>query len=341
MNKSVVLIVGLVLLASLVLFSTTYTVNFNEVAIRTRFGQTTAESVVDEPGLHFRLPLFIDRVTKLDKRLQLQESPLEFVQTRDGQQVVVRGYLMWQIDTDAEDGPLRLFRSHASMDEANQALMAQFQTALRNGVSRYSFDELLGSQSRLPEVEQSVLSELSSLSAKGVKPVSVGISQMLLPPRTTQAVLTRMQATRMKLSESARIKGNAEADAIEARAATQADKIRSFAMQRAEEIRATGNQAAAEYMQRMGEEEDLAVFLVWLEALRASLSEHTTLIVPTTFAPFHMMQLDTLTDSRGIPVPTGDEAMVATPSNAQATPASGAVARDHDSAQSVEERTDG
>ena len=79
MNKPIAIVIGLLLLILLLLFSTTYTVRFNEVAIKATFGRTTAGSVVREPGLHFRWPIFIDKVTKLDTRLQLVETPLEAV----------------------------------------------------------------------------------------------------------------------------------------------------------------------------------------------------------------------------------------------------------------------
>ena len=79
---------GLAILLVLVLYSTTYTVNFHEFAIRTRFG--VPAGVERSAGLHFKYPFFIDTVTKLDRRMQIVESPLQTVQTSDGLQVVVR-----------------------------------------------------------------------------------------------------------------------------------------------------------------------------------------------------------------------------------------------------------
>ena len=125
MSKTIAIVVGLVLLVSLLLYSMTYTVNFHEVAIKTRFGQTTPDSIVREPGLKFRLPLFADKVTTFDTRLQVRESVLDSIQTSDGQQVVVRAFLMWNVDTEGE-GPLKFFRSFASVDAANQLLLDQF-----------------------------------------------------------------------------------------------------------------------------------------------------------------------------------------------------------------------
>ena len=98
MNKVFAVIVGLLLLVLLVLFSTTYTVRFHEVAVKTTFGKE--EMVKDDPGVHFRFPLFIDRVSKYDKRIQRVETPLVEAPTADGQSVVARAFLMWRVAPD-------------------------------------------------------------------------------------------------------------------------------------------------------------------------------------------------------------------------------------------------
>jgi len=67
MNKAIAVVVGLIVLLLLVLFSSTYTVKYNEVAIRATFGSADEQSIITEPGLHYRLPVFIDRVTTLGR----------------------------------------------------------------------------------------------------------------------------------------------------------------------------------------------------------------------------------------------------------------------------------
>lgn len=310
MSKTLAVIVGLLLLAALLAFSMTYTVNFHEVAIRTRFGHTNPDSIIKTAGLKFRLPLFVDKVTRYDTRLQLRESPLELVQTADGQQLQVKAFMTWQVDTK-NDGPLKFFRSFPTVEEANQSLADQFSTALRTGLSRYKFDDLIGSKSRLVDAEAAIKAEMLTVSAKGIDPVSVGISQLILPPRTTQAVLARMQATRTKISESERIKGGATATAIESLAKAQAEKIRNFAKLRASELQQRGDSEVSTTLGEMDKERELAIFLSHLDALRASLSQYVTLVIPTTVAPFHLLQMDTPQDSHGIPQPTANRSVPA------------------------------
>ena len=86
-------------------------------------------------------------------------------------------------------------------------------------------------------------------------PVAVGISRIMLPPKTSSAVLSRMKATRNVLAEGERNTGQAEAERIRSEGNTWADKIRAFAVQRAEEIRAIGEREAFKYYAEMGQEE--------------------------------------------------------------------------------------
>lgn len=291
MSKLIAIIVGFLLLASLVLFTTTYTVSFHEVAIKTRFGKEN--SVVrgeTDAGLHFKLPFFIDRTVNFDTRLQLLESPLETIQTADGQQIVVRAFLMWRVDT-AGDGPLAFDRSYDSTKQAGRLLLDQFRDSL-SVLSKYSFNELVGGrEGRLAEAEAALLDQMMSVRGNGILPVTAGVSQLLLPPKTTTAVLSRMYQTRQNLSEAERFKGQAEAERIRSEAKTMAETIRAFAELRAEEIRAEGNEKAREYLEKLREDEEFAIYLVHLDALAQMLDKTTTLVVPTNLAPFDLMNL--------------------------------------------------
>jgi membrane protease subunit HflC len=302
MKRPLTIVVGIVLLVVLILFSMTYTVSFHEVAIRSRFGQTDDASIVRDPGLHFRLPFFADAVTLIDTRMQVRQSPLVMLQTADGQQVVVRTYVLWNVRTEGS-GPLDFFRSYGSMDAAQTAIDGQFRDAL-SALSGYEFDQLTGEDNVLDEAEEAVLKRMASLQQSGIDPQTVGISRLLLPPKTTTAVLERMQARRDTLAENERAQGLADAEAIRADARAKRDKITAFATQRAEEIRAEGEAQAAEYLRQMGQDEELAVFLTWLDAIERALADNTTVILETNTAPWHLLDLHTPLDAGGIPQPS-------------------------------------
>ncbi len=299
MSKGLAIFVGGLLLVILVLFSTTYTVQFHEVAVKTRYGRTSERSVVTKPGLHFRLPFFVDHVTKFDKRLRLAETPLVEVGTADEQSVAVRAFLLWNID---EDNALMFSKSGTDL-EVQEHVRDALRDALSASLSQYAFDDLIGPESRLADAEAAILDRLSVLGSLGIEPVSVGLSQVLLPPKVTTAVLARMQAVRQKLAETERAKGEAEAVAIQARANTVADKLRAFAEARAEEIKFKSNELAAGYLEEMAEDEELAIFFVWLETLEDSLKQEVTIFLTDDTAPWHLMNVSMLPGTTGIPQP--------------------------------------
>jgi membrane protease subunit HflC len=299
MNRTIGIAVSALIVLVLVLYNTTYTVNFHEIAIVTRFGKPAG--VVREPGLHFKAPFFIDQVTRLDTRQQLIESPLETVLTRDGQQVLVQAYMTWRIDTDP-DAALRFFTSYASLDGASASLETQLQGALRS-IGGYRFGDLVGQGGKIAEAEAAILEDLRSTRLAGTMPSSVGITQVVLPNKTTIAVLARMAAVQETLAGLEEAKGASAAEAIRSQAKSQADIIMNFADQWAARIEAKGNEEATRYYQEMKAESELAIFLAWLDTLKASLAENTTYVTDTTRAPFHLIDLDSPVDAKGIPQP--------------------------------------
>lgn len=304
MNKTIAVIVGLVLLLMLLLFSSTFTVKYNEVAIRARFGKADESSVVREAGLNMKIPIF-DDVTSVDRRLQFVESPLEEVTTADGLQLVVRGYLLWRVAADDPTGPLDFFRKYETAAGAAQPIRGQFRTAFAGVIAEFTFDQLMGQGSRLAEAEERVREALAAeLRPDGVEPVVVGVSQIMFPPRTGKAVVDRMKATRDLLANSERQKGAAAAGRIIAEANTNAEKINAFASQRAEEIKAQAQERAAEYLDQMSEDVELAIFLEWLDALQQSLSDYTTIVLPTSMEPFHLLDHRALGAGERIPMPS-------------------------------------
>jgi regulator of protease activity HflC (stomatin/prohibitin superfamily) len=299
MNRTIGIAVSALIVLVLVLYNTTYTVNFHEIAVVTRFGKPAG--VVREAGLHFKAPFFIDQVTRLDTRQQLIESPLETVLTRDGQQVLVQAYMTWRIDTDP-DAALRFFTSYSSLEGASASLETQLQGALRS-IGGYRFGDLVGQGGKIAEAEAAILEDLRSTRLAGTMPVGVGISQVVLPNKTTTAVLRRMSAVQETLANLEEAKGASAAEAIRSQAKSQADIIMNFADQWAARIEAKGNEEATRYYQEMRSESELAIFLAWLDTLKASLSENTTFVTDTTRAPFHLVDLDAPVDAKGIPQP--------------------------------------
>jgi membrane protease subunit HflC len=302
MKKAAAIIIGLVILFVLLLFSMTYSVGFNQVALKSHFGKVDASSIVRDPGLHFRWPFFADSVTTYDTRIQLLRTGQENLQTSDGLQVVIQAFLLWKLDSEA-DGPLNFYQAYPEMSDASGALITQFRDAV-SVVSEYSFNDLLGEGNKLNEIESKILGRMESAVTEGVKPVSAGISRILLREKVSQEVIKGMQARRNTLAENERARGEAEAERIRSEATTITDKIYAFAEQRAQEIRTRADERSARYLEEMSQDEELAVFLIWLDTLQKALSKNTTVILDTDFAPWHLMKPVSPEGSLSIPKPS-------------------------------------
>ena len=75
------------------------------------------DSIVREAGLHFRLPFFADSVTLLDTRMKIHQSPMKCLfQTSDGQQIVVKAFLLWKVEYREGTAPLEFYRAYGSAD---------------------------------------------------------------------------------------------------------------------------------------------------------------------------------------------------------------------------------
>jgi len=303
MKKAAAIIVRLVILGVLAIISMTFTESFNQVAVQSRFGKVDESSIIRTPGLHFRLPFFADSVHLFDTRIQILESPLENIQTADGQQIVVRGFLLWQVEKEG-DGPLAFYQSFPDIVAARDVLRTQFRDAMTS-LSEYKFDELLGEDSKLADAEDSILKRMASSVSEGVRPVTVGVSRIAFKASTTSEVVRRMRARRDTLADSERARGAAEAERIRSHASGVAEKILAFAAQRAQEIRTEGEELGARYLSEMGEDEQLAIFLLWIDALERSLSDNTTYVIDTADAPWHLLETDG--GAGALPVVDGSE----------------------------------
>ncbi len=300
MTRSLPIAIGTLFFLILVAYNTTYTVNFHELAILTRFGNTAG--VDREPGLHLKWPFFIDQVTRLDTRMQMVESPLTTVTLADDQQVVVQAFVLWKLD-DTDAGAMSFFTHYSgSADTANRSIEQELPSAITR-MQSFKFGDLIGADSKLGDAEKAVLAELQGKNLPGIRPISVGINQVVLPPKAAFAVLGRMAEVQVTLAREQESRGTSEAKALESTASSEADIIRQFAEQWAAEIRARGDSEAARYYAKMNQYGDLAVFLAWIDTLKAGMTGATTIIADTKTAPNHLLDLDAPTNANGIPMP--------------------------------------
>ena len=279
MKNSFTILMGAVIAAALLSYMFLYQVRYDQVAVRTTFDKADAGSVQTDPGLKFRLPWPIHKVTHYSKRLQLLEDTVEELQTADGKSVIVKTYLTWRIEN-----PLDFYVTLKDPAEAQRQLSSRLRE-IRGLISRYRLDELVNLDKnaiKLAEIEdqaKATLEKSLAQSGYGLKVESVGIYKIVLPESTTQKVFETMITTRERLSENALQEGQAQASAIRSEAESARERILAFAERRAQTIRSKGDREASKEYESFAANEDFAVFLRKVEALKKMLDHNTTFVL--------------------------------------------------------------
>jgi modulator of FtsH protease HflC len=279
MKNSFTILIGSVIAAALLAYMFCYQVRYDQVAVRTTFDKADAASVQSTPGLKWRLPWPIHKVTHYSKRLQLLEDKIEELQTADGKSVIVRTYLTWRIDN-----PLDFYVTLKDPAEASRQLSSRLRE-IRGVISRYRLDELVNTDRdtlKLAEIEDEarmLLEQSLAQSGYGLKVESVGLYKIVLPEATTEKIFETMIKTRERLAENALQEGQAQASAIRSEAQSARDRILAFAERRAQAIRSQGDRDAAKEYESFAQNEDFAIFLRKVEALKKMLDHNTTFVL--------------------------------------------------------------
>ena len=279
MKNSFTILMGAVIAAALLSYMFLYQVRYDQVAVRTTFDKADAGSVQTDPGLKFRLPWPIHKVTHYSKRLQLLEDTVEELQTADGKSVIVKTYLTWRIEN-----PFDFYVTLKDPAEAQRQLSSRLRE-IRGLISRYRLDQLVNLDKnaiKLAEIEdqaKATLEKSLAQSGYGLKVESVGIYKIVLPESTTQKVFETMITTRERLSENALQEGQAQASAIRSEAESARERILAFAERRAQAIRAQGDREASTQYQSFAKNEEFAIFLRKVDALKKMLDHNTTFVL--------------------------------------------------------------
>jgi membrane protease subunit HflC len=279
MKNSFTILVGAVVAATLLAHMFLYQVRYDQVAVRTTFDRADESSVQGTPGLKWRLPWPIHKVTHYSRRLQLLEDKVEELQTADGKSVIVRTYLTWRIAD-----PLAFYVTLRDPAEAARQLSSRLRE-IRGVISRYRLDELVNldrDRLKLEAIEDEARQALEASlreSGYGLDVESVGIAKIVLPEATTEKVFETMIKTRERLAENALQEGQAQASAIRSEARSARDRILAFAERRAQAIRSQGDREAAREYESFARNEDFAIFLRKVEALKKMLDHNTTFVL--------------------------------------------------------------
>lgn len=260
-----------------------------ESALVLRFGKPVR--VIEKSGFYFRMPAPLERVIRVDRRLQQADIRLSETLTKDQRNVIVPVFFTWRVAD-----PL-LFHTSVNEVEVAKAKLDALITSARNSVlGRHVFSDLVsedGKGSALARLEE----EMINLCAKdareqlGIELLTTGITQIQLPEANTESVFRRMRAERKREATQYRAEGRAKASEMKAEADKEATGLIANAKRQAEEIRGKAEaEASAIYVQAHGKDPEFYRFLRELQSLRTVVDKNTTVVLDTGIAPFHWLK---------------------------------------------------
>ncbi len=275
----VVIFILLILSVFLILFCL-FTVNEKELVVVTQFGKPVR--VIKQAGLYLKMPGFIEKINRLDKRIDIfKTQPIQLL-LGDKNPLILTCYVCWRIYD-----PLLFFQSIITRDICQQKLSDMINSQLGSTFGGYTIDNIINTdaqQVKLQEIETKIMDSSNNKAKEkyGIEILSVGIRRINYPSIVESSVYERMRAEREKEAKKYRAEGEEEATKIRAQTDKEAEIIQAEAYKKAEIISGQGDQRSVKiYAEAYGKDPELFDFLKSLETLKEILKEKTTLILST------------------------------------------------------------
>ena len=272
LNRNLLTVAGIV--AAVVLFIvwlSVFTVHQTMQALVLQFGEPIR--VVQEPGVHLKLPI-LQQVERFEKRvLDYDAEPLEVI-LGDQKRLVVDTFARYRI-TD----PLRYRQSVGNERDFRSRLESITNSTLRNVLGEASLFTVL-SEDRSTLMNQIRDQANRALQQFGVDLVDVRIKRADLPPENSEAIYKRMRTEREREAKELRAQGAEIAQRIRARADRERRVLIADAQRDAEVLRGEGDaEAVRVFGQAFGQDPEFFDFYRSMQAYKEALTDDSTSIV--------------------------------------------------------------
>lgn len=275
--KNFILVI-IVALGALV-FSSLFVVQEGDRAIVIQFGKVqrdseTTQTVVFEPGLHFKLP-FIDRVVKLDARIQTLDEVADRFVTSEKKDLIVDLYVKWRI----RDFAKYYLATGGFKDNAEILLQQKVNNGLRSEFGTRTISEIVsGERSEL--MDEAMAQASDSSDQLGIEIVDVRVKQINLPIEVRNYIFQRMRTERDAVAREHRSEGKEKAEFIKAEMDAKVTVMLADAERNARKLRGEGDaQAAQIYANTYTQDPEFYNFLRSMDAYKTSFSSKQDVLV--------------------------------------------------------------
>ncbi|MFL9923488.1 protease modulator HflC [Herbaspirillum lusitanum] len=265
----------IVVVVALWLFSSTiFVVDQRQSAIVFALGEV--KQVINEPGLHFKLPPPFQNVMYLDKRIQTLDTPdADRFITAEKMNVLVDAYVKWRVVD-----PRLYFVSFGADERRTQDRLSQIvKAALNDEITKRTVREVISGERNkvMDAIQLRVAAEAKQI---GVEIIDVRLRRVDYVEQINNSVFERMKSERVRVANELRSTGGAESEKIRADADRQRVVILAEAYRESEKLRGAGDAKASQiYAQAFGQNPDFYKFYRSLEAYRASFKNRHDLMV--------------------------------------------------------------
>ena len=255
-----------------IFFSTVFTVDERELAIKFKFGEIVQSDY--QPGIHFKIP-FVNNIRKFDKRILTIDAKPESFFTGEKKDLIVDSFVKWRIDNVEE------YYKTTGGDEmrAGSLLYQTIKKSLRDEFGKRTIQEVVAGDRAevMGIVTQQAREKAESL---GIALVDVRIKRIDLPPSVSNSVYSRMRAERERVARDFRSKGAESAERIRADADRQSKVVLAEAYRDSEIVRGEGDAKAAEiYAKAYGRNPEFYRFYRSMDAYRATFADKSDMIL--------------------------------------------------------------
>ena len=270
-------------------WSSLYTVSEREVAIVSQFGRPAR--IVKSAGLKAKLPLGIEQVIRIDRRLNVFETQVIQLMLKDRNPVIVTCFVTWRVVD-----PLLYYQSLGDATNAELKLGDLINSEMGSVLGVYELPDVINTDAgavKLDEIEGLLATNIAVQAREtfGIELARIGIRRLGYPPIVSKAVFDRMKAEREKEASRHRAEGKEKAASIEAETDREVSEILATAYKEAEVIKGEGDSEAMRiYAEAYGQDQEFFLFLRSLEAYEKVLDENSTVVISTDADLFRYLE---------------------------------------------------
>lgn len=279
-------IAGLVVLAVIAIIglSSIFTVDERQQAIVVKFGEP--KRTVDEPGLHFKVPL-LEQVIFLEKRILSLDVPPQEVLASDQRRILVDSFARYRIVD-----PLKRYQAARDERAAANLLENAMESTVRQVLAQEPMNEIVSGQ-RAELMKR--ISDLTNERAHsfGLEVVDVRLKRVDLPADNSEAIFRRMETERQREAAEKRASGQRDAVKIRAAADRQVAELLAEAERKSQTIRGEADGEAVKiFANAYSKDEDFFEFYRTMQAYKKSLGKDDTRLVLSPDSEFFKLFMD-------------------------------------------------